>query len=48
MSRWEAFLDWLISTDFTVAPNTPLEEPVTYGNNTYETDSAEYRKEFRR
>lgn len=44
MSRWEAFLDWLISTDFTVAPNTPLAEPVTYGNNTYDIDSADYRK----
>ena len=44
MSRWESFIEWIMSTDYTTAPNTPLPAPVTYGQNTYEIDSPEYRK----
>lgn len=36
-------LTWINSTDQTQAPNTPLEEPVTYEGVTYENDTATYR-----
>lgn len=34
---------WVMSTDTTAATNNTLDEPVTYDETTYTTDSAEYR-----
>lgn len=37
------FAAWLVTTDTTAATGNALPSPVTYGETTYETDTAEYR-----
>lgn len=39
----ERLFDWVLSTDSTKATNQPLEEPVVYGDKTYEKDDSAYR-----
>lgn len=44
IEKFKRFYTFVASTDTAAATNAALEESVTYGETTYTTDSAEYRK----
>ena len=43
VTRLRRVVDWVVSTDTSAATNNVLNSNVTYGDKTYNTDSAEYR-----
>ena len=42
-TAWQRVLSWVVSTDRTAATNAALGETVTYGDKSFDTDSAAYR-----